>query len=189
MMRYALAFALVALVFACEREQRRFSEPAPMSDLVNAAATSELRPGPPPPSAEKNLAESSSHAPKTVYQENGWAVSEGKRLYVWFNCVGCHAHGGGGMGPALMDEQWLYGSAPEQIFASIVQGRPNGMPAFGGKIPEQQLWQLVAYVRSLSGQLSKDVSTTRSDHMAIRPSEQRLERQNPKPVAASARPQ
>jgi cytochrome c oxidase cbb3-type subunit 3 len=184
-----LAFVLLLLsLSACEREQRRFSEPAPMSDLVNAVASSELRPGP-SASAEKQLTTNLSYARKGIYEENGWAVSEGKRLYSWFNCVGCHAHGGGGMGPALMDDQWLYGSAPEQIFATIVQGRPNGMPAFGGKIPEQQLWQLVAYVRSLSGQLSKDVSTTRSDHMSIMPSEQRLEEQNPKPVAPSARPQ
>ena len=41
--------------------------------------------------------------------------------------------GGGGIGPPLMDDRWIYGSAPENIYASIVQGRPNGMPAWGGR--------------------------------------------------------
>ena len=45
------------------------------------------------------------------------------------NCVGCHSHGGGGMGPALMDGQWRYGGRIDQIATTIAEGRPNGMPA------------------------------------------------------------
>lgn len=70
--------------------------------------------------------------------------------------MSCHFHGGGGIGPPLMDDLWIYGSEPENIFATIVQSRPNGMPSFGGKIPEFQVWQLAAYVRSLSGLTPKD---------------------------------
>ena len=55
------------------------------------------------------------------------------------------------MGPPLMDDEWIYGSEPENIFATIVEGRPNGMPSFRGRIPDYQVWQLVAYVRSMSG--------------------------------------
>ena len=33
---------------------------------------------------------------------------------------------------------------------ALVEGRPNGMPAWGGKIPDEQLWQIATYVRSLS---------------------------------------
>jgi hypothetical protein len=51
-----------------------------------------------------------------------------------FNCIGCHGNGGGDIGPALMDDVWFYGSSPEQIYASLVQGRPNGMPAYGRKL-------------------------------------------------------
>ena len=76
--------------------------------------------------------------------------SEGQRLFGWYNCAGCHANGGGGMGPPLMDDEWIYGSSPENIYTTIVQGRPNGMPSFAGKIPTPQVWMLVAYVRSLS---------------------------------------
>ena len=59
-----------------------------------------------------------------------------------------------------MDSRWIYGSEPENIFATIMQGRPNGMPAFGGRIPDDQLWQLVAYVRSLSGQTPQDAASS-----------------------------
>ena len=72
--------------------------------------------------------------PNSVYEQNAYAVAEGKRLYNAYNCVGCHQQGGGGIGPALMDSTWIYGSRPEQIYADIVQGRPNGMPSFAGKI-------------------------------------------------------
>lgn len=85
------------------------------------------------------------------YINSRHAINEGKRLYAWFNCVGCHANGGGGMGPPLIDETWIYGSTPANIYSSIMEGRPNGMPAFHGKIPEQEVWKLVAYVRSLGG--------------------------------------
>jgi cytochrome c oxidase cbb3-type subunit 3 len=102
---------------------------------------------------------------KNKYEENAYAVSQGQRLFSAFNCVGCHSHGGGGSGPALMDDKWIYGHQPENIFATIVQGRPNGMPSFAGKIPEAQVWQLVAYVRSMSGLLRSDVAPSRGDHM------------------------
>jgi mono/diheme cytochrome c family protein len=46
----------------------------------------------------------------------------------------------------LTDSLWIYGGQPENIFASIVEGRPNGMLSFRGKIPEDQVWKIVAYV-------------------------------------------
>jgi cytochrome c oxidase cbb3-type subunit 3 len=129
---------------------------------------------------------------KNPYEDNAYAVAEGQRLYEWFNCVGCHAHGGGGMGPPLMDDQWIYGGAPQNIFATIVEGRPNGMPAFGHKLSPTEVWQLVAYVRSLSGQVRKDVASGRTDHMNVKESEQSTEQEQPKNTGlpqAAERPQ
>jgi Cytochrome c, mono- and diheme variants len=124
---------------------------------------------------------------KSAYEDNAYATSEGKRLFSQFNCVGCHAHGGGSMGPPLMDDEWLYGSEPENIFATIVEGRPNGMPAFGGKIATNQVWQLVAYVRSMSGLLAKDVAPGRDDALYGVPQEQATTQQHP--VESSRPPQ
>ena len=75
----------------------------------------------------------------------------GRQLYVWFNCAGCHGmEGGGAIGPPLRDADWIYGSEPANIFQSIAQGRPNGMPAYGGKIPDTEIWRIELYVRSLA---------------------------------------
>ena len=88
---------------------------------------------------------------RNPYEDNAYAMTEGQRLYEWFNCSGCHARGGGGIGPALMDDYWKYGNTDGEIYTSIVEGRPNGMPAWGGRIPEFQAWQLVTYVQALRG--------------------------------------
>ena len=119
--------------------------------------------------------------PATIgpYEANAYAIAEGKRLYAQFNCVGCHANGGGGMGPPLMDDKWLYGSEPANIFATIVEGRPNGMPAFGGKLSHDQVWQLVAYVRSLSGLVRQDAASGRSDHMQAKKPEMATDQEIP----------
>jgi cytochrome c oxidase cbb3-type subunit 3 len=85
-----------------------------------------------------------------AYYDNADAVNTGKRLFAQYNCSGCHSNGGGGMGPSLMDGAWIYGGRLEQIHETLVEGRPNGMPTWGGKVPDQQLWQLSAYVRSMS---------------------------------------
>ncbi len=76
---------------------------------------------------------------------------EGKRLYGWYNCAGCHFNGGGGIGPPLMNNEWIYGGEPHVIADSIINGRPQGMPAYGDRIPAAHVGPIVAYVRSLSG--------------------------------------
>jgi cytochrome c oxidase cbb3-type subunit 3 len=106
-------------------------------------------------------------------ESSAYELAQGKQWYRWYNCVGCHAQGGGSIGPALMDDQWIYGSRPDDIFATIMDGRPNGMPSFRGRIPEAQAWQLVAYVRSMSGLVSADVATSRAEGMFGAPPENR----------------
>jgi cytochrome c oxidase cbb3-type subunit 3 len=78
-----------------------------------------------------------------------------------------------------MDSQWIYGSQPENIFQTIVEGRPNGMPSFRGKLGTDQVWQLVAYVRSMSGLLPKDVAPGRNDDMQVRSQEQSTTKAQP----------
>ena len=103
------------------------------------------------------------------YNGSGYDIAEGQRLYNWYNCSGCHANGGGGIGPPLIKQQWIYGGEPANIFDTIVKGRPNGMPAWGDRIPEYQIWQIVAYVRSLSGQQPTSATAVRSDTIQTNP--------------------
>jgi cytochrome c oxidase cbb3-type subunit 3 len=88
--------------------------------------------------------------PQNPLENNAVARMEGRTLFVQFNCSGCHGgHAGGGMGPSLRDRVWLYGGQDANIYASIAQGRGKGMPTWGAKIPQQEIWQLVAYIKSL----------------------------------------
>jgi cytochrome c oxidase cbb3-type subunit 3 len=123
--------------------------------------------------------------PVNISSDNrAYDTNEGKRLFTQYNCSGCHFNGGGGIGPPLMDEKWIYGDKPENIYSTIVEGRPNGMPSFRQKIPDNQLQEIVAYVRSMSGQLRKDVAPTRNDSMNAHRSEQRTERKTPQQTTA-----
>jgi cytochrome c oxidase cbb3-type subunit 3 len=85
------------------------------------------------------------------YHDNAYAMTEGQRLYEWFNCSGCHSRGGGGIGPPLMADDWRYGKNPGDIYSSIVDGRPNGMPSWRGRMTEFEAWQIVTYVQALRG--------------------------------------
>ena len=168
------AFVLTAiaglLAAACEREERRFSESPPSAAPAALVSVSELQPGP-------TFVRTAVEEP---YGDIAYAVSEGKRYFNWMNCSGCHANGGGGMGPALMDDEWIYGSNPEQVFATIAEGRPNGMPSFKYRLSNQQIWQLVAYVRSLSSLNPKGARSGREEHMMVKPAEMQTPNAKPK---------
>jgi cytochrome c oxidase cbb3-type subunit 3 len=153
-----LAFAMIAAICGCDREERH-SRAKPIGETIPLAAS-------PDTIFPDNGALPPLDARAAVYDNNAPAISEGQFLFTKMNCVGCHAHGGGGMGPALMDEKWRYGGRIDQIASTIAQGRPNGMPAWRGKLTDDQIWKLAAYVRSLSGQASKDAVSSRADSMS-----------------------
>ena len=95
---------------------------------------------------------------KNPYAGNAAAAADGAKLFVAYNCIDCHgADGSGAMGPSLADGRWHFGGAPAEIYESIYQGRPDGMPAWGSLIASDQIWRLVTYVESLSK--GKDVTT------------------------------
>ena len=84
------------------------------------------------------------------YAEDRTATGEGRQLFVRFNCSGCHGgRAGGGMGPSLRDVDWIYGSQDAQVFSSIVQGRAHGMPSWQAHLTADQVWKMVAYIKSL----------------------------------------
>ena len=169
----------------CEREARRFTTPAGNTTSTEPGPrTSTIQPG-----AVLGGGVSDAVRNFSPYDGNAFAVNQGKRLYRWYNCNGCHGSGGGGsIGPALMDAEWRYGSDPASLFATITQGRPNGMPSFGGHIPDDQVWQLVAYVRSMNGLLRKDVAPSRSDTIYPGPPENARPAQSPRPEQPASAP-
>src|SRR3569832_705433 len=87
-----ITFSLVA----CEREKREFRPSPPAASSGTNVRETTLQPGPNVPVPDV----------KNEYEENAYAMNEGKRLYENYNCSGCHFQGGGGIGPPLMDDKW-----------------------------------------------------------------------------------
>ena len=154
-----LIFGVAALTLsACDREERH-SRSKPVGETVPAGESPDtIWPGGSVPAALDPRAK--------LYDNNAPALAQGQQLYMQMNCVGCHFHGGGGMGPPLMDDEWRYGGRIDQIAESIAEGRPNGMPAWRDKLTDDQIWKLAAYVRTMSGQPSKDAVGSRAEGMS-----------------------
>jgi mono/diheme cytochrome c family protein/heme/copper-type cytochrome/quinol oxidase subunit 4 len=87
-------------------------------------------------------------------ESSGGDPAAGEALFVGaLGCAGCHGQdGGGGIGPNLTDAEWIYGGDAASISETLHNGRPGGMPAFGGQASEEEIVDLVAYVQSLGGQ-------------------------------------
>jgi cytochrome c oxidase cbb3-type subunit III len=139
--RGPLVILLAAAIADCKQES---AEQATEREGARQAVlpVGELQAGPP---VERPLM-------RNPLEHESNAVAEGSRIFAWFNCAGCHGvKGGGGIGPPLRDPQWIYGSDPASIFQTLAQGRPNGMPAFSGRMSDQQIWRLERYIRSLGG--------------------------------------
>jgi cytochrome c oxidase cbb3-type subunit 3 len=143
---------------ACNREEHH-SRAKPIGETIPAGES--------PPTIFPGSSSAPALDPRAaLYDNNANAISQGQQLYLQMNCVGCHSHGGGGMGPPLMDDEWRYGGRIDQIATTIAEGRPNGMPAWRDKLTSDQIWELAAYVRSLSGLPSKDAVSSRAESMS-----------------------
>jgi len=153
-------FGLVLLT-SCQREHRDIRpSPTQLALFGDAARESPLRPGGPvlPQAVVTN-----------PYTGSAYDIAEGQRLYEWYNCSGCHFKGGGGIGPPLIKTDWIYGGEPENLFDTIVKGRPNGMPSWGGRIPAYQIWQIIAFIRSMNGMQPTSATASRGDTIETNP--------------------
>jgi cytochrome c oxidase cbb3-type subunit 3 len=131
---------------------RCWSSAASVSQLLNVPVT-KILPG------DVDLAPNI----KNPVADDSAAAARGMKYFANFNCVGCHAdNGGGGMGPALSNRAFIYGGKPENIYLTIAQGRPNGMPAWGSLLPSSVIWDLVAYVKSISSEPEESWGKTTS---------------------------
>jgi cytochrome c oxidase cbb3-type subunit III len=156
MKKIALTATVLTLLCGCKREQRTLrDEPAQQAVFVTARQGSLVPGGATPEIGVKSPAEG-----------NAYSINEGQRLFSWYNCAGCHGpNGGGAIGPPLTSKKLTYGSEPENIYDTISRGRPKGMPSWGSRVPQGEIWELVAYIRSLSGSEPKNASPARTDNM------------------------
>jgi cytochrome c oxidase cbb3-type subunit 3 len=145
------ALALAALSVACERSAeahtRRQSYVSP--PLPSATGVAALPEGP-----YVGLAVSAIEADaRNPFTNEAAAVRRGEELFVGMNCAGCHGWEAktGIFAPGLTDSYWRYGGSDADVFSSIYRGRARGMPAWGGVLTKDQIWQIVAYIHSLGG--------------------------------------
>lgn len=86
-----------------------------------------------------------------VLYKNPKAIKIGRSLFI-NNCSVCHgidAKGGHGF-PNLTNNNWLYGGTPEEIKASITNGRNGRMPPMGKILSQTDINDTATYVLSLS---------------------------------------
>lgn len=71
------------------------------------------------------------------------------------NCAACHGPAGEGDrtqgAPALNDAIWLYGGDRETVTASVHGARYGVMPAWAGRLSEDEVRSVASYVHSLGG--------------------------------------
>lgn len=92
--------------------------------------------------------------PAGAAQGGGRGANPANALYAE-HCASCHGTDlAGGRAPSLFNEQWLATMADARLTASVREGVANaGMPAFGSLLNDDQIWQLVQYLRLQSGVL------------------------------------
>jgi copper transport protein len=87
------------------------------------------------------------------------STAAGKQAFTRYcaNCHGLNAEGGPGNdltppAPDLTDKEWKHGSSDGEIFDSIKNGIPPdlNMGAFGDQLKDENIWQVVNYLRSLA---------------------------------------
>lgn len=164
MIRVVAALAL-AMLTACQREERDTRVDPPVAAALGQYALMPNRIGGATPEIYAAL--------DSPYESNSYNLSEGKRLYEWFNCKGCHADGGGLSGPAFIDGWWRYGPDMVSIVATLREGRPRGMPSYRDRLTDEQMWQLAGYIQTLGAYTAKTAAPSRSDAMQTRPAENR----------------
>jgi len=83
---------------------------------------------------------------------NPEAIAAGQKTYGQV-CQGCHGGGGRGSerGPSLSSGRFTRGGLDGEIFLNIRNGiKGTAMPGFSA-LRQEQLWQLVSYIRSING--------------------------------------
>ncbi len=87
-------------------------------------------------------------------------IAAGKSVFQ-ANCVTCHnPNGEGNIGPNLTDNQWIYGFDIKDLFRTIKNGTPNGMPEHNSKLNPVQIQQVGSYILQLPETKGKEAEGT-----------------------------
>ncbi len=117
-----------------------------------------------PQTQQDQQVQSTEQAAANPFQGDSKAIEEGRGIFTTYGCSGCHgAGGGGGMGLSLLDDAWKFGSDDQTLFRLVKGEIPNQtMPKFGEFLSEEQIWKVIAFVRTIraSGQVPESGLST-----------------------------
>lgn len=83
-------------------------------------------------------------------------LGTGKGIFLK-NCASCHKdNGSGDNGPNLTDKMWIYGFDIKDVFSSVKNGRPGGMPEHNSKLNPVEIQQVASFVLSLPEAAGKE---------------------------------
>jgi cytochrome c oxidase cbb3-type subunit III len=82
------------------------------------------------------------------------SIAEGKKVYEANNCISCHGQNlEGGIGPNLVDANWINGGGVKNIFRLVSEGSTNNpvMAPWKDVIKPSDIQKLASYIVSLGG--------------------------------------
>jgi len=85
---------------------------------------------------------------KNPFEGKPEAIKEGEKIFD-AKCSECHMDGTGGAGPNLTDDTWLYGGSDAEVFETISYGRKGGMPSWKSELSKDDIWKVIAFIRSI----------------------------------------
>jgi len=101
--------------------------------------------------ADQARQDAATNPDKNPYTGDPAAIEAGRKLWRKTGCYSCH--GGvaeGGVGPSLIDDEWVYKPTDKTLFKTIAQGRKGTvMVGWSKELDSDQTWKVIAYIRSL----------------------------------------
>ena len=88
-------------------------------------------------------------AVKNPFEGKPEAIKEGEKIFD-AKCSECHMDGTGGAGPNLTDDTWIYGGSDADVFETISRGRKGGMPSWKSELSKDDIWKVIAFIRSIA---------------------------------------
>ena len=101
--------------------------------------------------ADQARRDAASNTDKNPYTGDPEAIEAGRKLWRKTGCYSCH--GGvaeGGVGPSLIDDEWIYKPTDKTLFKAIAEGRSGTvMVGWSKELNPDETWKVIAYIRSL----------------------------------------
>ena len=134
-------FAATSLLSGCSSTRAPLPVTTPENEVIESPVVAEQ----PPESAVGS-------SPVVAYLEDEAALTRGRGVFR-AACTGyCHtSRSAKRVAPDLFDCVWTHGETDEDIYQVIYDGVPDTqMLGFGEKVPDEDLWKVIAYLRKQS---------------------------------------